>query len=281
MRTFDNADRAAQTRFLMDKARWVRREVLEAAATAGRGHLGGTFSCTDLFVSLYYGGVLRFDPRNPRWPDRDRLLVGKGHACLALYAIFLDLGMISRKRYEEYGRDGGTLGAQLDITVPGVEYNTGSLGQVAGVAAGIALAAKMDSRQCRAFALMGDAELYEGAVWEAIAFAGEHRLDKLVCIVDRNRLSVTDVVGDDGLFKDFATKLRAFDWDYYEMDGHSFPEILGVAERLKTANKPSMVVANTVKGKGVSFMENEIRWHHAMPGPDQLLLARKELGQAN
>lgn len=263
---------------LEDKALWVRQMVLEATAASGRGHLGGTFSCTDLLVAMYYGSGMKFDPANPRWRDRDRLLVGKGHACLALYAIFLDLDMISRERYDEYGKDGGSLGAQLDTSIPGIEYNTGSLGHVLGVAAGMALASKLDSRDFRAYALMGDAELYEGSIWEAMIFAGEQGLDKLVGIIDRNRLSVTDVLDDEGLFKDLRAKVRAFDWDYYEIDGHSFPEILGVFKEVRNARKPVMITANTVKGKGVSFMEHGIKWHHEVPNETELELARKELG---
>jgi len=154
-----------------NKARWVRQMVLESVATGGKGHIGGTYSCTDLFVALYYGGVLRVDPTNPGWADRDRLLVGKGHACLALYAIFMDLGFIDRSAFDSYGRDGG-LGGQLDVGIPGAEYNTGSLGHVLGIAAGMALAAKMDKKDYRAYAMMGDAECYEGSIWEAIIFAG-------------------------------------------------------------------------------------------------------------
>ena len=263
---------------LEDKARWVRKMVLEATVSAGRGHLGGTYSCTDLFVAMYYGGLLNFDPAIPLWPDRDRLLVGKGHACLALYAIFLDLGMISKERYDEYGKDGGSLGAQLDVSIPGVEYNTGSLGHVLGVAAGMSLAAKLDSRTFRAYALLGDAEIYEGSIWEAIIFAGEHGLDNLVGIIDRNRLSVTDVLNDEGLFKNLGAKVRAFDWDYYEIDGHSFSEILGITQEVKKARKPVLICANTIKGKGVSFMENGVQWHHSVPTKKELELARQELG---
>ena len=140
---------------LEDKARWVRQMALEATAASGRGHLGGTYSCTDLLVAMYYGGGIRFDPAQPGWPDRDRLLVGKGHACLAFYAIFLDLGMITQERYDEYGVNGGTLGAQLDTSIPGVEYNTGSLGHVLGLAAGIALASKLDSKEYRGLRSLG------------------------------------------------------------------------------------------------------------------------------
>ena len=265
---------------LEDKARWVRQMALEATAASGRGHLGGTYSCTDLLVAMYYGGGIRFDPAQPGWPDRDRLLVGKGHACLAFYAIFLDLGMITQERYDEYGVHGGTLGAQLDTSIPGVEYNTGSLGHVLGLAAGIALASKLDSKEYRAYALLGDAELYEGSIWEAMIFAGEHRLDKLVGIIDRNRLSVTDVLDDAGLFKDLGAKVRAFDWEYYEIDGHSFPEVLDVLKEVRSARKPVMITANTIKGKGISFMEHGIKWHHSVPNAEELELARRELGIA-
>ena len=166
----------------------------------------------------------------------------------------------------------------MDVSIPGVEYNTGSLGHVLGVAAGMSLAAKLDARTFRAFALVGDAEIYEGSIWEAIIFAGEHGLDNLVGIIDRNRLSVTAVLDDYGLFKNLDAKVRAFDWDYYEIDGHSFSEILDVAQEVKKARKPVLICANTIKGKGVSFMENRVQWHHSVPTKEELELARQELG---
>jgi transketolase len=261
---------------LEQKARWVRRTVLDKIAECGKGHIGGTYSCVDLLVSLYYGEIMNVDPKNPKWEDRDRFFIGKGHACLALYSIFKDLGMISQETFDEYGVDGGRLGGQLDVSTPGVEYNTGSLGHVLGIAAGVALAAKLDSRDYRAYAIMGDAECYEGSIWEAMIFAGEHGLDKLVGIVDRNRLSVTDVM-DDNFFNNITQKVRAFDWECYDIDGHSFPEITQALEAAKNADKPVMIIANTVKGKGVSFMENGIKWHHSVPTESEVLVAREEL----
>jgi transketolase len=262
---------------LKRKARWVRRTVLDATAATGKGHLGGTYSCTDLLVALYYGGLLRTDPRDPRNPARDRLIVSKGHACLALYAIFLDRGFISIERFREYGRDGGSLGAQLDVSIPGVETNTGSLGHALGIGAGMALAAKMDGLDFRVFALLGDAECTEGSVWEAALFADEHRLDNLIAIVDRNRLSVTDVLDDTGVFGNFTEKLHAFGWECRAVDGHDFPEILAALADARAARRPTMIVANTVKGKGVSFMENGLRWHHSVPTEAEVALARREL----
>lgn len=261
---------------LEEKARWLRLEVLEKTVAAGRGHLGGTYSCVELLTALYYGGVMRIDTADAKWDDRDRLLIGKGHACLAVYAMFNDLGMMSNERYATYGEDGG-LGGQLDLSIPGVEINTGSLGHVLGVGAGMAMAAQMDGSPARAFALMGDAETHEGSVWEAMAFAGEQKLDGLVGIIDRNRLSVTHRVDDDSMFNEFQSKVETFGWQYEEIDGHSFAEILGAFKSADTSDKPVMIVANTVKGKGVSFMENGIEWHQAVPNEDQLEIARVEL----
>ncbi|MBI2870514.1 MAG: transketolase [Candidatus Omnitrophica bacterium] len=265
-----------EIRDLEEKARRVRLSVLESIVASGKGHIGGTYSCTDLLVALYYAGILRFNFRDPRWPDRDRFLIGKGHACLALYSIFTDLGLLPDARFDTYGQDGG-LGGQLDTSIPGVEYNTGSYGHVLGIAAGIALAAKMDQKSLRAYALMGDAEMYEGSVWEAIVFAGHHKLDRLVGIIDRNRLSTTDMLDDDSFFKDFKEKMRSFDWDCHEFNGHSFPEILDVFDRIRNALRPVMLIAHTVKGKGISFMENGIKWHHGVPTATEAERARREL----
>jgi len=265
-----------QTKELEDKAASVRLQVLEAGVAGGMVHFGGTYSCTDLMVALYYGGQFNLDPKNPNWAERDRLLIGKGHACLAIYAILLDLGLISQESYDSYGTDGG-LGSQLDISIPGVEYNTGSLGHVLGIASGIALAAKLDSKDYRSYALMGDAECYEGSIWEAIIFAGEQGLGKLVGIIDRNKLSVLENLEDQAFFKAFPISADAFGWECYEIDGHSFPEILAALDKAQTATRPVMIIANTIKGKGVSFMENELKYHHGLPAAAELDAARQEL----
>ena len=266
---------------LEEKAAWIRRIVLEAIASSGKGHIGGTYSCVELLVALYYGRILRVDSKNPQGSERDRFLIGKGHACLALYAIFVDLGFISKEKFSEYGKDGSHLGGQLDKSIPGVEYNTGSLGHVLGIGAGMALAAKLDLKKFRTYVLMGDAECYEGSVWEAVIFAAEKKVQGLTAIIDRNRLSVTEALPDDGLFKDFKKKITSFGWDYHEINGHAFGEILKVLASPKKSRKPVMIVANTLKGKGISFMENGIKWHHGVPNRTELELARKELGFEN
>lgn len=265
-----------QIKELQKKAKKVRRLVFEKIIVSGKGHIGGTYSCVELLVGLYFSGLLKIDLQNLKWHERDRVLLGKGHACLGLYAIFLELGMMSQEIFNTYGENGG-LGGQLDISTPGIEYNTGSLGHVLGIGAGIALAAKLDNKNYRSYAIMGDAECFEGSVWEAIAFAGQHKLDKLIGIIDRNRLSVTEVLDDESLFRDFETKLRAFDWDFYEIDGHSFSDIMQVLQLVQNAKKPTMILANTIKGKGISYMENQASWHHGVPNSKEIELARNEL----
>lgn len=264
-------------RELLNRATWVRMEVLESVVSGGKGHLGGTYSCVDLLVGLYYGKILRFKPEDPQWRDRDRFILSKGHASLALFAIFKDLGIISSELYATYGQNGG-LGGQVDISLPGIETNTGSLGHSVGIAAGMALAAKMDSKDYYAYTLIGDAELFEGSVWEALMFGSQHKLNNLVVIIDRNRLSVMETIDDDNsVFMDFGKKIELFGWNYLELNGHDMEEILNMLKKIKISDKPSMIMANTIKGKGVSFMENKANWHHGVPTKEQVEVARKEL----
>jgi len=262
---------------LEQKARRIRLDALECTVKKGRGHLGGTYSCVDLLVALYNGGILRVDPSRPEWPDRDRFILSKGHACLALYAILVDLGFMPQGRLDTYGDNGG-LGGQLDMSIPGVDWNTGSLGHALGVAAGMAMAARMDGRDYGAFTILGDAEMAEGSVWEAIAFAGDQRLANLVGIIDRNRLSVTDVLEDEGIFRNFGGTMEGLGWAWEEIDGHDIPSVVDALLRSRKSDKPTMILANTIKGKGVSFMENTLKWHHSVPSSVELAIARKELG---
>jgi len=264
---------------LRKKARWVRKSVLNTVATAGEGHIGGTFSCVELLVALYYGNILKFDPKNPKWENRDRFVIGKGHACLALYHIWADLGFFDKDRIKEYGKNGGNLSGQLNLDTPGVEYNTGSLGHAIGIGAGMALAAKMDNLDYKTFALIGDGECAEGSIWESIAFASENKLNNLIGIIDRNRLMVTDVIKEDESLGRLDEKIKSYGWKCITIDGHSFDEILGAFKNLDDLDRPLMIIANTVKGKGISFMENGIKWHHSIPSKEEYKLARKELDE--
>lgn len=254
----------------------IRLRSLELTVKKNKGHLGSTYSCVDMLVVLYYGGFLRVDSQDALCATRDRFILSKGHACLALYCILLDLGFISQEVFDSYGEDGG-LGGQLDVKLPGVDWHTGSLGHSLGVCSGIALAAKLDNADYKAYTMLGDAECDEGSVWEGIVFAADHDLNNLICIVDRNRLSVTDVIEDNTLFHNFSEKMNSFRWNCYEIDGHSFEEIMNALKEAQSSDRPVMILANTVKGKGVSFMENEIKWHHSIPTKKELEIARQEL----
>lgn len=260
---------------LIEKSKIVRKKVLDLSYEKQMGHMGGTYSCVELLVSLYYGEILRFDPMSPRDKNRDRFIMSKGHACLALYSILSDLGFISPSVLESYCDDGG-LGGQLDITIPGVDWNTGSLGHSVGICCGIALASRLNNSSVKAYTLVGDAECAEGSVWESLAYAGENQLN-IVVIVDRNRLSVTEVLGNESFFKSYPTFLRSFGWDFYDIDGHSFDQILKTLKSCKDSKRPSMVIANTIKGKGVSFMENQIGWHNGAVTKEQHSRAMEEL----
>jgi len=263
---------------LKTRAKQLRLAVLETVKRVGKGHLGGTFSCVDLLVALYYGPILRFDATAPQWPDRDRFLIGKGHACLALYHIWADLGFFSNDLLDDIGCPGSKLGNQLDIWTPGSEYNTGSLGHVIGVGAGMAISAELDGRAYKVVALVGDAECDEGSVWESVLSADRLGLKNLIVVVDRNRLSVTGEIKSDDRFT-LEDKFEAFGWTALTIDGHSFEEILSAFNKAYEIKEPVAIVANTVKGKGVSFMENGVRWHHSMPNEDELNIARRELSE--
>ena len=264
---------------LKKKATLIRKLILEMIVSANKGHIGGAFSCTDILVALYYGGILRFDPGNPDWSDRDRFILSKGHSSVAMYAILADLGFFTVSELDSICQEGSMLGGHPDRNIPCIEADTGSLGHGLGIAAGLALSAKMDKKDFMTVALLGDGECQEGSVWEAAMFAAHHQLHNLVAIVDRNRQGVTDFTEDSTGLEPFAEKWRGFNWDVKEINGHSFEEMLGAFQDIRSSNssKPLMVIANTVKGKGVSFMERKLAWHHGVPTGEELQIARQEL----
>ena len=252
---------------LKEKAKWLRRQILQIVVHSKRGHIGGAFSCTDILIALYYGGVLGFDPDHPDWPNRDRFILSKGHSCVALYPILSDLGFFPSSVLDSYCKDGCMLGGHPDRGIPGVEADTGSLGHGLGIAAGMALAAKIDRKVYLTIALLGDGECYEGSVWESAMFAAHHELNNLIAIVDRNRQCVTDFTEDCNRLEPFADKWKAFGWEPRLVDGHSLEDLLGALHdcRSRRSRTPLVIIANTTKGKGVSFMEKSIRWHHGIP----------------
>lgn len=264
---------------LKKKANWVRNRVLEMCVSGG-GHLVSSFSCVDILVALYYGDILRINPKEPKWEERDRFILSKGHAAPALYAILADLGFFSPEKLNSYCKFGGMLGSHPDKSIPGIEATTGSLGHGLGLSAGMALAGKMDKLDYMTVVLLGDGECSEGEVWESALFASKHKLNNLVGIVDRNQICITDFTENCIGLNPFIDKWEAFGWMTLEIDGHSFDEILSAFKNFckkDTNNRPLMIIANTVKGKGVSFMENNPSWHTKIPSGELLEKARKEL----
>jgi transketolase len=264
---------------LQQRAAWVRYQILEIIASANKGHIGGALSCADILVALYSGGILQYKAENPRWEGRDRLIFSKGHAIEALYSVLAQSGFFSIKTLLSYGENGSVLGGHPDQGVPGVEVSTGSLGHGVSFGAGLALAARRLNEPHLTFVVLGDGECYEGSIWEGAQFAAHHKLSNLIAIVDRNRQITIDDTEDCNAFEPFSDKWKAFGWEVKEVDGHSYPELTNALHDVRNRNsdRPLVLIAKTKKGKGVSFMETTVGWHHRVPKGDLLNQARKEL----
>ena len=260
------------TAALQAKATDIRKDILTMITEAGSGHPGGSLSCTDILTALYFGGVMDYNPADPHKPGRDRFILAKGHAAPALYATLAHAGFFPTDELHTLRKLGTRLQGHPDSNLlPGVEVSTGSLGQGLSVAAGAAAGLKLDGAPQTVFALLGDGECQEGQVWEAAMFAAHRQLDNLVAVVDRNGLQIdgrTCDVCDPG---DLGAKFAAFGWDVAEVDGHDLDALVAVLGAAKAGRdgRPHAVIARTVKGKGVPFMENEAGWHGKAPNAEQ------------
>lgn len=267
-------DRAAD--LLAAAARRIRRHIVTTICHAGQGHIGGDLSVTDLLTTLYFH-TLRHDPARPDDPDRDRLILSKGHCAVALYSTLAECGYIDASELDTFMAPMSALSGHPNrVHVPGVETNTGPLGHGLPVAVGCALGARLSGRGYRVVAIMGDGEMQEGSNWEALMCAAHYRLSNLVAIVDRNRLQQGDRTEDTNGLDPLPDKLIAFGWETRQCDGHdvgSIIEALGPS----TTGRPVAIVADTVKGKGVSFIEDRVEWHHKVPTAQQRDLALEEL----
>ncbi len=260
----------------------LRIEIIKMIGLAGSGHPGGSLSEVELLAALYFR-VLRHNPSDPNWPDRDRFLLSKGHGCPALYAVLAEAGYIDRSMLSTLRKMGSPLQGHPDKRfLPLLEANTGSLGQGISVGIGMAMAARLDKKDWHTFVMVGDGEIQEGQNWEAAMFAAYHKLANLTLIVDYNHQQL------DGFLKDILDpaplkeKFEAFGWHAVEIDGHDFDQVIPALEAARAANsgKPTCIVASTIKGKGVSFMENNPEWHGVAPKPDQVAAAVAELEAA-
>lgn len=240
----------------------ARRAMVEALIRAGCGHPGGAFSSVDVMTALFFK-VLKINPKKPLWKNRDRFILSKGHSSVALYSVMHLRGFMDKETLLTFRQNTSILAGHPDMKkVAGVEMSTGSLGHGLSVGVGMALAAKIDRKKYKTYVLMGDGETQEGAVWEAAMSAGHYKLDNLVGIVDRNRMQIDGFTEDIMTLEPYRKKWEAFGWEVRGIDGHDFSQII---KALKSApfkkNKPSLIIANTVKGKGISFMENKCEWH--------------------
>lgn len=268
---------ALQTR---DLARRMRIQALCMVHRAKASHIGSALSICDI-IAVLYGRIMQFDPCNPGWPGRDRFILSKGHACVAVYAALAEQGFIRQDTLRTYGEDHSMLMNHISHKVPGVEFSTGSLGHGLPFGVGKALAAKRRNQSWRTFVQLSDGELDEGSNWEAAMFAAHHGLDNLIAIVDYNKLQSLTTVEKTLRIEPLADKFTAFGWAVRELDGHDHQALYqALSSAPWEAGKPNILIANTIKGKGVGFMENNVAWHYKSPSSEQLAQALKELGDA-
>lgn len=265
-------------RGLREVARATRRDILITIAEAGSGHPGGSLSETDILVTLY-NRVLRHDPANPNWSARDRFVLSKGHACPGLYTVLAHQGYYPKSDLGHFRKLGGHLQGHAKLGTPGVEMSSGSLGQGLSFGIGVALAARLDGSDHRTYVLLGDGECDEGQVWEAAMAASHYKLDTLTAIVDRNGVQNDRFTDEVMELEPLAAKWRAFGWRVLQVNGHSFPALVRAFEQAQSnVDRPTVVIARTTKGKGVSFMENNPGFHGRAPSKEQLAQALVELG---
>ena len=266
-----------ETNRLRRKAIELRKDLIAMIYEAKTGHTGGSLSCLDILTALFYG-ILNVDSAKPAWPDRDRFVLSKGHSVEGYYNILADKGFFPKEELGTFCKFKTRLIGHPSVKVPGVEMNTGALGHGLSASVGMALAGKMDGKAYRVFVLMGDGELAEGSVWEGAMSAANFGLDNLVGIIDRNRLQISGDTEKVMKLERLKGKWTEFGWETREVDGHDMAQLLRTFRSIPfSEGKPSMIIANTVKGKDVSYMENVAKWHHGVPTREQLVQANAEL----
>jgi transketolase len=275
------AGRAADRRELREMATTLRQHIVRMLALAGSGHPGGSLSAVEFVTALYFGGVLRYDPDRPDWPDRDRFVLSKGHGVPVQYAALAEAGFFPVSELKTLRSiDSRLQGHPVYGTAPGIEASTGSLGQGLSIGLGMALAARLDRKDYRVFVLLGDGECQEGQVWEAAMAAGHHRPDNLIAMVDYNKFQLDGAIDDIMSVEPFVAKWEAMGWAVREIDGHDLDAVLEALAWATEVPGPACIIGHTVKGKGVSFMEHENRYHGVAPSEEELTRALHELGVA-
>ena len=267
-------------RALQKKAVAIRKDILRMLTLAGSGHTGGSLSIVEILIALYYYR-LKHDPKNPQMKGRDRFLLSKGHACPALYAVLADAGYFRKDLLWTLRKLGSPLQGHPQVGLPGVEISSGSLGQGLSIANGIALAARLDKTDMKVYCLLGDGETNEGQIWEAAMTAAHYNLDNVCAIVDCNKLQIDGFCCEVKDLGAYRHKWESFGWHVLEVDGHDIAALIDVYDKADTIkDKPTVIIAHTIKGKGVSFVENKAEWHGIAPKKEQYEQAVKELDEA-
>ena len=265
---------------LKEKARKLRIDILETIAGAGSGHPGGSLSCVEILIGLYFY-KLRHNPKDPSWDGRDRFVMSKGHASAALYATLAACGYFPKEELKNYRKFGGMLQGHVYSGVPGVEFSTGALGEGLSVANGMALGAKIKKKDFKVYCLLGDGEMQEGQIWEAAMTAAQHKLDNLCAIVDFNGVQENEQVSKVKNEEPIAAKLKDFGWNVLDIDGHDIASVIKALDSFGSVKgKPTFIVARTINGKGVSFMEGNPKWHGKAPDKEELSKALEEISRA-
>ena len=261
------------------KAGEIRKSIFKTIINGGGGHTPTSLSIVEILTVLYYR-IMKTNPNNSKDPDRDRFILSKGHGCVALYSVLSDLGFFDKSHLETFGKSGTILGGHPDMhKIPGIEASTGALGHGLPFGVGIALAGKMDKKDYKVYVVLGDGECQEGSIWEAALFAPQQKLDNLVVIIDYNKFQAMDLLDKIVPLDPLDEKWKSFGWNVVTVDGHSFDELENTFKDIPNVKgKPTVVIANTIKGKGVSFMENVPIWHYRMPSIEELRTACKDLG---
>ena len=259
----------------------IRKDIVRMIRAGGAGHMGGAMSCADILAALYFS-ILRIDPAKPEWPDRDRMVLSAGHKCMALYAALRQRGYFDEALLDTYGSLGSRLpGHPVMQKLPGVEANTGALGHGLSIAGGMAMGLKLKKSSARVYVIMGDGELAEGSNWEAAAAASHHKQDNLLVFVDRNGLQISGKTAEVMGYEPLAERWAAFGWSVRTIDGHDFEQIVGSAKESPfVVGKPTVLIADTVKSKGLSFAEGLVDYHYWKPKSEELSRAEAELAAA-
>lgn len=263
---------------LKEKAKEIRKDIIKMLTESGSGHPGGSLSCTDILTILYFD-KMNIDPKNPKYEDRDRLVLSKGHAAPALYATLSERGYFPKGELKTLRKIHSILQGHPDMkSTPGLDMTTGSLGQGLSAANGMALAAKLDNKNYRVYVILGDGEVEEGQIWEAAMAAAHYKLDNIIAILDNNGLQIDGRNEEVMNIEPIDEKFKAFGWNVIKANGHDFIELNNALDEAKvTKGKPTMIIAKTIKGKGVSFMENQVGWHGVAPKKEEAEKALEEL----